>query len=148
MGEPVCALGFPFGEPHLTIHQGIISAIYKSGPATLLKLDMSINASNSGGPLISMKDGRVVGVIARKATGLLKQAFDELIESFRRNIEVFESASGVSIMGIDPMEGLIVSQRQMEMVSKQIERSANVGIGYAIWIDPLRNEKVFLQESI
>lgn len=139
-GEPVCALGYPFEDPHLTIHQGIVSAVYRSGPATILKLNMSVNPSNSGGPLISLVDGKVVGVVARKATGLT-QAFNQLIQSFEQNTKVLEAASGgVMLAGIDPLNVLAVTQRQMQMVSAQLERSANVGIGYAIWVDPLRHE--------
>lgn len=139
-GEPVCALGYPFEDPHLTIHQGIVSAVFNSGPATMLKLDMSVNPSNSGGPLISMVDGKVVGIVARKATGLI-QAFNELIQSFEQNAKVLEAASGgVILSGIDPLNVLAVTQRQMQMVSAQLERSANVGIGYAIWVDPLQHE--------
>lgn len=139
-GEPVCALGYPFEDPHLTIHQGIVSAVFRSGPATMLKLDMSVNPSNSGGPLISMVDGKVMGVVARKATGLT-QAFNQLIQSFEQNAKALQAASGgVMLSGIDPLNVLAVTQRQMQLVSAQLERSANVGIGYAIWADPLRHE--------
>ena len=139
-GEPVCALGYPFDDPQLTIHQGIISAVYKSGVATMLKLDMSVNASNSGGPLISMLDGKVVGVVARKATGLTA-AFDDLIKSFEANAQVLEKGSGgVFIAGISPNAMLAQTQRQMKHVSEQIKRSANVGIGYAISVDKLFQE--------
>jgi hypothetical protein len=43
-------------------------------------------------------------------------------------------------MGINPLEVLTIGQRQMKQVSLEIRRSANVGIGYAIWNAPLRNE--------
>ncbi|MFN0045928.1 MAG: serine protease [Sphingorhabdus sp.] len=142
-GDKVCSLGYPFEDPNLTIHQGIVSAVYRSGPATILKLDMSVNPSNSGGPLISMADGKVVGIVARKATGLTK-AFDSLIQSFNKNMKVLEAASGsVTLSGIDPLQVLAITQQQMQSVSEEIKRSANVGIGYAIWVDPLRHEAAF-----
>ena len=87
-----------------------------------------------------MIDGQVVGVVARKATGLT-QAFDQLIQSFEQNATVLEAASGGVVMsGIDPLKVLALTQQQMQMVSAQLERSANVGIGYAIWVDPMRHE--------
>jgi S1-C subfamily serine protease len=146
-GEPVCVLGYPFEDPHLTIHRGIVSAVFRSGPATMLKLDMSVNPSNSGGPLISMVDGKVVGIVARKATGLTA-AFNQLMQSFDTNAQVLEAAGGgVLVSGIDPLEVLAVTQRQMRMVSDQLNRSANVGIGYAIWVDPLRHEPAIVSKQ-
>ncbi len=140
-GEPVCMIGYPFEDPHLTIHQGIISAVFKSGVATMLKLDMSVNPSNSGGPLVSMIDESVLGVVARKATGLTS-AFDQLIAGFGQNAAVLKSVQGgVSLSGIDPIEVLAIIQEQMKTVSLEIRRSANVGIGYAVWIDPLCNDE-------
>lgn len=142
VGEPVCCFGYPFEDPNLTLHQGIISAVYPSGVATMLKLDMSINPSNSGGPLVRLSDGAVVGVVARKATGLTR-AFEELMGSYDLNIAALEGAVGMLGLGaVDPVAALIAGQRQMKAVSVEIARSANVGIGYAILVDALRNEPV------
>jgi S1-C subfamily serine protease len=139
-GEPVCGLGYPFEDPHLTLHHGYVSALFRSGPATMLKLDMSVNPSNSGGPLLRMSDGAVVGVVARKATGLT-HAFKELMESYDANIQAFQGVQGMMQMGpVDPIAAIIAGQNQMKVVSAEIQRSANVGIGYAIWIEPLRQE--------
>jgi hypothetical protein len=139
-GHSVCALGYPFEDPHLTIHQGLVSAVYASGVATMLKLDMSVNPSNSGGPLLSLETGRVLGVVARKATGLT-QAFAQLMQSYQDNINALQSAQGMIALGsIDPIAALIAGQHQMRSVSVEIQRSANVGIGYAIWCDPLASE--------
>lgn len=87
-----------------------------------------------------MLDGKVVGVVARKATGLTA-AFDDLITSFEKNAQLLESRSGgVFIAGISPNAMLAQTQRQMKDVSEQIKRSANVGIGYAISVDALFRE--------
>ncbi|WP_310540364.1 serine protease [Phenylobacterium sp.] len=139
-GEQVCSLGYPFEDPHLTIHQGIVSAVFDSGPARMVKLDMSVNPSNSGGPVIRQETGEVLGVVARKATGLTR-AFDELMESFDGNIAALRPAlGGMRLGGLDPFEALLATQHQMRQVSLEIQRSSNVGIGYAIWCDPLRDE--------
>ncbi len=140
-GTPVCALGYPFEDPHLTLHQGFVSAVYQSGPALILKIDMSINPSNSGGPLISMKDGKVVGMVTRKATGLTK-AFDQLVSVMDENIRFLTKPRQIfaSIGGIDPVQAALVSQTQIRHVAAEIYRSANVGIGYAVWNEPLKHE--------
>lgn len=142
VGIEVCGLGFPFEQEELTITRGIVSSISKSGVARMLKLDMSINPSNSGGPLIALDSGKVVGVIARKATGLTR-AFDQLMESFDNNIKVLDGRDGVTLMGVDPIKVLQVTQNQMKAVSQQIRRSAHVGIGWAVFIEPLRSEGAF-----
>ncbi len=142
IGTEVCGLGYPFDDPHLTLTAGLVSARFQSGPATMLKLDMSVNPSNSGGPLLAQDTGEVLGVIARKATGLTT-AFDHLLKSFDENIALLQARSaggGIAIMGVDPIKALMSSQQQMKIVSMEIKRSANVGIGYAVWKDPLSDE--------
>lgn len=141
-GHGVCTLGYPFEDPHLTIHRGIVSATLPSGPATMLKVDMSVNPSNSGGPLVCEETGNVVGVVARKATGLTN-AFDELLKAFDNNIAILQAAGqggSITMMGINPIAALLAGQQQMKVVSREIMRSANVGIGYAVWCEPLRSE--------
>lgn len=142
VGSEVCGLGYPFEQEDLTITRGIVSAVTKSGVARMLKLDMSVNPSNSGGPLIDMETGKVLGVIARKTTGLT-QAFDQLLKSFDNNIAALSTANGVALNGIDPNELFIITQRQMKAVSLQMHRSAQVGIGWAVYVDPLREETAF-----
>lgn len=139
-GRTICTLGYPFEDPHLTIHQGLVSAVYASGVATMLKLDMSVNPSNSGGPLMCLETGQVLGVVARKATGLT-QAFAQLMQSYQDNINALQGAVGMIGLGnVDPVAALLAGQHQMRAVSTEIQRSANVGIGYAIWCQPLREE--------
>ncbi len=146
IGETVLALGFPFGQTHLSIHKGIISASYKSGVAGMLQLDMSVNPANSGGPLIN-EDGEVIAVICRKATGLTSM-FEQLQHSSDANQRLLTAASGrMFISGIDPLALGAAIQRQMEQISKEISRSANVGIGYAISVNELRNEQSLVNNS-
>lgn len=142
VGLGVAALGYPFESEHLSLHSGIVSSCFKSGPATTLQVDMSVNPSNSGGPLIDSNTSEVVGVIARKATGL-SRLFDQLIEGFDRNIESFKGRGGIIMGNVDFMGSLRNTQIQMKQIALEMRRSANVGIGYAISSDPLRYERVF-----
>jgi S1-C subfamily serine protease len=76
-GQPVQALGFPFGRtlnigrdtlasvvPEITTTVGTISALRsnQSGERRVLQFDANINPGNSGGPVIN-KDGYVVGIV-------------------------------------------------------------------------------------
>lgn len=64
VGDPVVAIGNPFGYSH-TVTSGIISAkgrVIGNGPYdNFLQTDAAIHPGNSGGPLLDM-DGRVVGI--------------------------------------------------------------------------------------
>ena len=74
IGEPVIALGNPFGnlidDPHPTVTAGVISAKNRSfNPDTdnmrvytnMIQTDASINPGNSGGPLVNV-NGEVIGI--------------------------------------------------------------------------------------
>ena len=74
VGEPVAAIGSPFGERQ-SLSIGVISAIdrniesltrFQIGDA--IQTDAAINPGNSGGPLLDAR-GRVVGVNSQIATG-------------------------------------------------------------------------------
>ena len=60
-GHPVGAYGHPWGL-NFTGTQGVISGSSDIFGAKLLQTDTPINGGNSGGPLISMKTGQVVGI--------------------------------------------------------------------------------------
>jgi hypothetical protein len=140
IGEPIALLGFPLEHDNLTCHQGIISSFYQSGVADVIQIDASVNAGNSGGPLIDPTTGAVFGIVTRKATGLT-QLFGQLRRSIDSNIDVAQGSGAVmSVSGVDPIRAFIASQHQMLATLNEIERQANVGIGYAFSADHLLAE--------
>jgi hypothetical protein len=71
LGEDVAAIGFPLGLP-LSVNRGSVSGsnrtvkiggIKREG---LIQTDAALNPGNSGGPLISIADGHVVGLVDLK----------------------------------------------------------------------------------
>ncbi len=90
IGEPVLAIGNPFGklieDPHPTVTAGVVSAIKRSfnpDPSRMrvytdmIQTDASINPGNSGGPLINAL-GEVIGIntfIMSKSGGSLGIGF-------------------------------------------------------------------------
>jgi S1-C subfamily serine protease len=61
VGHPVGAFGHPWRLP-FTGTRGIISGVTSRYRTELLQTDAPINQGNSGGPLISLEDGRIVGI--------------------------------------------------------------------------------------
>ncbi len=60
-GHPVGAYGHPWGLEY-TGTQGVISGRTDKWKQVMLQTDAPINSGNSGGPLISMRTGNIVGV--------------------------------------------------------------------------------------
>ena len=68
IGEPVIAIGNPYGQTH-TVSQGIISGLHRNVDIPnnrlhfddLIQTDASINFGNSGGPLLNI-NGELIGI--------------------------------------------------------------------------------------
>lgn len=147
IGNAICLLGFQFEQQNLSIHGGIISSLFKKKEVDYIQIDASVNQGNSGGPLIDVDTGNVIGIVTRKATGFTK-LFDKVIESFDDNIQYLKQYNNVmTISGFNPVQPLIWNQNQMKILSKEIKRSANVGIGYAYKIREIRESITGLQSS-
>jgi S1-C subfamily serine protease len=61
VGHPVGAFGHPWNL-RFTGTRGIISGVTSKYETEALQTDAPINQGNSGGPLISLRDGRIVGI--------------------------------------------------------------------------------------
>ena len=61
MGHPVGAFGHPW-DLYYTGTRGIISGVTAQTGNEMLQTDAPINSGNSGGPLISLENGKVVGI--------------------------------------------------------------------------------------
>jgi hypothetical protein len=62
----VIAVGSALGVLSNTVTRGIVSAVRKAGPVTLIQTDAAINPGNSGGPLVN-RAGQVIGINSLRA---------------------------------------------------------------------------------
>lgn len=68
VGEPIGAFGHPLGL-RFTGTRGIVSGrTDKFGP-DFIQIDATVDHGNSGGPVLSLRDGQVVGIATAGATG-------------------------------------------------------------------------------
>jgi S1-C subfamily serine protease len=145
VGDPVGLIGFPLNHLNLTCHSGIISSFFESNVASFIQVDASVNAGNSGGPLIDPETGDVLGIVTRKGTGLT-HLFEHLRQVLRENIQALQDTGVVfNVGGVDPMRAIQAGQQQMLVLLDEIERQANVGIGYAVSSKHLLEEPVMQQ---
>ena len=68
IGEGVGAFGHPLGMPY-TGTRGIVSGKTDQFVADYVQIDATIDNGNSGGPVISLRDGRIVGIATAGAGG-------------------------------------------------------------------------------
>jgi len=61
IGNDVIAIGTPVGLDW-SVSRGIVSAVRIDGSRRLIQTDAAVNQGNSGGPLIELASGYVVGV--------------------------------------------------------------------------------------
>ncbi len=68
VGEAVGAYGHPLGMPY-TGTRGIVSGNTDQFGPDLIQIDATVDHGNSGGPVIALKDGRILGIATAGAGG-------------------------------------------------------------------------------
>jgi S1-C subfamily serine protease len=130
-GNDLVFLGFPFGFNRVVTHTGMvsykgqinISGDVKDVPIEAVQIDGIVNRGNSGGPLISVSQGKVVGII---------KASHGNIGPYLQAINKGEiKTEGIGLGQID--FGIFTRE-----VSSAIDRHIQMGIGYAISVDYIK----------
>lgn len=126
-GEKVFFCGYPFGSNIHTTHTGILSAVFTVFTSyagrieqEILQVDGSINKGNSGGPLLEIESGKVIGIISMRE-GRLTKKLEELKNRFKKGY------IGADIV----MGGLSIAETTKDLINV-LDETISVGIGYAI----------------
>src|SRR6185436_19186901 len=82
----------------------------------LLKLDASINKGNSGGPVVRISTGKVIGLASLKE-GSLQERLQKLMRE--------KPTASISIGGNDPIE-------LIKFIVQDMETNLQLGLGYAV----------------
>ena len=114
VGEPVAAIGSPFGEKQ-SLSVGVISAIDRSirsltdfSISGAIQTDAAINPGNSGGPLVD-GEGRVIGVnqqIKSTSGGGEGVGFAVPVDAVKRSIEMLrkDGTADYAYLGVSSVE--------------------------------------------
>ncbi len=121
VGEPVAAIGSPFGERQ-SLSVGVVSAVDRNissltrfGIGDAIQTDAAINPGNSGGPLLDAK-GEVLGINAQIKTdsgGGEGVGFAVPVDAVRRSLDELraEGPRGLRLPGRDHALGLAAAGR-------------------------------------
>ena len=145
IGEPIAVVGYKLNQDNLAIKQGILSSYYSSCGVHYLQVDASIKHGNAGSPVIRTETGEVIGIIGHKLTET-SQSYKRLKDIMNNNIQLLKRYQGrSSLEDIDPVQVLIANQNQIKYITKEIYRTASMGVGYAL---PSRQIVNFFKENV
>ena len=127
-GEEVIFLGFPFGINKVIAHKGMISYIGKISYSFFqngigieaFQIDGIVNSGNSGGPVISIQQNKIIGIIKAKYANI-----GEYLNLIKNKVIATE---GIGFGQID-------FGRFANEVANAINYNVQMGIGYAISIN-------------
>lgn len=134
-GAEVLFAGYPHGLPQLLVNKAWVSQVIGTEEFVI---GGNINAGNSGGPVIEVVSGKVVGIASARRfinapeLDKMKQQQDILINYLR-------SVSGhgsVSIMGVDFGSFAQVMAESLNLIQQAMISNANTGIGIVRAIEP------------
>jgi len=150
-GHPVGAFGHPWGYSY-TGTKGIISGETADFGNSLLQTDAPINGGNSGGPLISLETGEVVGINTSSVDSDDDQNtnFVEPIIYVCRILELLKQGIDPSPVKIpfnfliDPLKGATFILAKVYSKNNLIDLKVGDEIVKVIDDDPLENEGEFI----
>ena len=144
-GDEVLFMGYPVGGKMCLAHRGMISFKgriefkYLPAPVDSFALDGSVNRGNSGGPVLSVRKGTVVGIVNAKLGDLSEKLYE-----FRRGRDILKKL-GMSVsveFGVVEIDGRQVGGSDQGDVSAEIvdflSLYTNAGVGYALSADYAR----------
>lgn len=77
VGQQILVMGYPLGSrlgSEFSANQGMISSIRENGE--IIQCDVAVNPGNSGGPVLSVERGEVLGIIVAK----ISEVEDKVVE--------------------------------------------------------------------
>lgn len=117
-GDDVIYMGHPFGITPVVTNKAMISWMGTSDGIDAFQLNGIVNSGNSGGPLIDIKSGHVIGIVKAKYG---------ILTPYLRMI-----ADGKLVMGVNLGGGNFDLKHFVTDVASMMENHIQMGIGYAV----------------
>lgn len=128
IGNEIFTIGFPYLiNSEKTLTTGNVAAFENGG----IKIDVSVNNGNSGGPLFNTR-GEVIGIVNAKLGSLSK---------FLDDIEKAKPQAFMQVAGIDPV-------KTIQQMLREMKKNLNLGIGYAIPSDDIASFSSLIKSII
>lgn len=133
-GLEVIFSGFPHGIPHLLVQRAVVAGLLSDHA---FYIDGSVNGGNSGGPIVDVSDGAVVGIVTQRRFlgGPDLAELQRAAEQVRAHCQAIAGRGGVQIMGIDFGGFSRLMAEGMLLVREVLEANANTGIGIGFSIE-------------
>ncbi len=132
-GCKVLFAGFPHGVEDLLAQQATVAGPLENGG---FYMDGSINGGNSGGPILDLETGEVVGIVTQRRFLFAP----ELAQMAKQARELEDYCNGIAkqgsvvLMGMDFSQVIRMIAASNQLIRRVIEVNANsgIGIGYSI----------------
>ncbi|MGA2059029.1 MAG: serine protease [Thermoguttaceae bacterium] len=139
-GLDVIFAGFPHGINHLLVQRAVIAGLINDD---VFYIDGSINGGNSGGPIINIQNGTVIGIVTqRRFLGDADlNALGYAAEQIRARCQSIASQGAVAnFMGIDFFAFSNLMAEGTILIQKVLKANANTGIGIGFSIEFVTNK--------
>ena len=128
IGTEVAFSGFPHGILDLLVQRAIISGEVDDKS---FYIDGSVNGGNSGGPIVDLSDGSLIGIVTQRRflgeAGLDKMK--EIASQIKDHWDKFGQMGSVQLMGVDFGAFSSSTAESLVVISNVLEENANTGIG-------------------
>ncbi len=138
LGLEAVSLAYQTEYNNLSIKSALVTSSYRNGGGlTYIQFDGTVRSGSSGGPLIDVVSGTVLGVISRKEMNLMKN-YNNLTGIVDNNLKLLKGEEGKwQINDIDPIQVLIANQNQIKHIANELFRNSASRIGFALDIGHL-----------
>jgi len=132
-GKIVCFSGFPHGIDDL-----LVQVAHVSGPFDQLGfyIDGSVNAGNSGGPIVDINDMKVIGIVTQRRFlgGIDLYKINRNLNEIYEHFQNMGKMAQVKIVGVDFGRFAQLISSAFAVFREVLEANANsgIGIGYKI----------------
>lgn len=126
-GTQVAFSGFPHGVPDLLVHEGLVSGRFGD---LGFYIDGNVNPGNSGGPVVHLSGGGVVGIAtASRFVGAEDmRAISDECAKLKAHLQTV-TPSGVVIQGVSFAQFARLIAESLDLIQRAVDVNANTGIG-------------------